>query len=76
MERGGEGKKKRGFLGLCCTVGESGGAREREKRRGERRREGAVGRVQSDVQTAGYTSELMLPQKAIFSSRAPHPLCR
>jgi len=47
--------------------------KERERKR---ERERAVGRVQSDVQTAGYTSELMLPQKAIFSSQAPHPLCR
>lgn len=37
--------------------------REREER--------AVGRVKSNVQTAGYTSEVMLPQKAIFSSQAP-----
>lgn len=44
--------------------------REEEKR--EREQWGDF----SDVQTAGYTSELMLPQKAIFSSQAPHPLRR
>lgn len=26
--------------------------------------------------SAGYTSGLMLPHKAIFSSQAPGPLCR
>lgn len=36
MERGGEGKKKRGFLGLCCT--ERVEEQERE-RRGEEREE-------------------------------------
>lgn len=66
MERGG---KKRG-LGLSCMVGEQKSERGREER--EREQWGEF----SDVQTAGYTSELMLPQKAIFSSQAPHPLRR
>lgn len=57
------GKQKRG-LGPSCTGRERG--EEERKRWGEFR----------DAQTAGYTSELMLPQKAIFSSQAPHPLCR
>ena len=70
MERGGKKKKKR--LGTSLHGGR---VKERESKR-ERKRETALGRVQSDVQTAGYTSELMLPQKAIFSSQAPHPLCR
>lgn len=68
MERGG-GKKEEAWDLVAWW--ESEGAREEE-----RGKERAVGRVQSDVQTAGYTSELMLPQKAIFSSQAPHPLCR
>ena len=70
MERGGKKGKKEVWDSAAWR--ESERAREEEKKKRER----AVGRVQSDVQTAGYTSELMLPQKAIFSTQAPHPLCR
>lgn len=65
MGRGGEKK-----VWDSVAWWESKGVREEEKR--EREQWGDF----SDVQTAGYTSELMLPQKAIFSSQAPHPLRR
>lgn len=64
MERGGGGGKKEVWDSVAWW--ESKRVREEEKKESEF----------SDVQTAGYTSELMLPQKAIFSSQAPHPLRR
>lgn len=73
MEMGGKQQKKimlkrgGGNSGPSCTERRRGRVKEERRKQWEEFR---------DAQTAGYTAELMLPQKAIFSSQAPHPLRR